>query len=227
MRSHECQDFNPTERTLSMKIPPKKRPDAAHAIAKTFFGASGNAKQDRHLIQRYLVGVPGSLIIIPLLFYIGTGQVGPLGWGLAIFLGIYCLLAATGLHFLHRPEYHSPVALRGGWADRIGAFWLMACAFGPFLSWVLLNVVPVTLENWRWVYGIQVFLSIILPVMTAVPMLRYVKGKGAPIMLLILLGVTSLPVFSALPALRDLPSGPVREAGDLYLPFTGRWLEGP
>lgn len=210
-----------------MKIPPIQRPAAAHAIAKTFFGASGNAKQDKHLIKRYLVSVPGSLIVIPLLFYIGTGQVGPLGWGLSIFLGVYCALAAAGLYFLHRPEYHSPVATRGDWVDRVGAFWLVSCAFGPFLSWVLLNVVAVTLENWRWVYGAQVFLSIILPVMTAVPMLRYVKGKGAPIMLLILLGVTSLPVFSALPALRDLSSGPVSESGNFYLPITGRWLDGP
>jgi hypothetical protein len=210
-----------------MKIPSRQRPDAAHTIARKFFGASGNAMQDRRLIQRYLIGAPVSLILIPLLFSIVTGQVGPLGWGLSIFLGTYCILAAAGLFFLHRPEYHSPVIMRGDWVDRIGAFWLMACVFGPFLSWVLLNAVLVTLENWRWLYGTQVLLSIILPVITAVPMLRYVKGRGAPIMLLILFGVTSLPVFSALPALRDLTAGGVGEGGDFYLPYTEQWLDSP
>ena len=43
---------------------------------------------------------------------------------------VYCLLAAVGLYFGPRAEYHSPVALRGGWADRIGAFWLVSCVGG-------------------------------------------------------------------------------------------------
>jgi hypothetical protein len=46
------------------------------------------------------------------------------------------LLSTVGdcLHFLIRPKYHTPVEVKNDWIDRIGAFWLVSCAFDPSLD---------------------------------------------------------------------------------------------
>ena len=64
-------------------------------------------------------------MLVPLIFYLdslryGRAEVGPLGWGLTVFFVMYCLLTAIGLYFRPRTEFHSPVRLRGDWADRVG-----------------------------------------------------------------------------------------------------------
>ena len=112
---------------------------------------------------------------------------------------------------------------------------MVACAFGPFFGWVLTSVVSLSASNWRWVYGGRVGLCIGLPVLTALPMLRYARGKGAPIMLALLCGVTALPVWSGWNTLQDLRAGPTlrattktwrtaQPAEELYLPNTERVL---
>jgi len=48
----------------------------------------------------------------------------------------------------------APVSIEkcyGQVADRIGAFWLVACAFGPFIGW-LITLFGVTESSWRWQY---------------------------------------------------------------------------
>jgi hypothetical protein len=86
----------------------------------------------------------------------------------------------------------------------------------------------------------RVALSIVLPVVTALPLFRYVRGKGAPVMLVILFAVTSLPVWSGWTTLQDLMAGPhqiqrdqIQRVGGaigkhpierLVLPHTGRML---
>src|SRR2546430_16021923 len=62
--------------------------------------------------RRWLIGAVWAVVLVPLMFYLKFGTVGPLGWGMTVFFVAYCLVAATGLHFLVRPEYHTPVAWR-------------------------------------------------------------------------------------------------------------------
>ena len=145
---------------------------------------------------------------VPTHFYLETGEVPPIGWGTTVFLAAFCLLVGVGMYFARRTEYHTQVEARSGWADRVGAFWLVACAFGPFFGWVLTSVFTLTEGNWRWLYWGRVGLSVGLPVLTALPLLRYARGRGAPIMLAILLGVTALPAWSAWATMRDLLDGP-------------------
>jgi hypothetical protein len=159
--------------------------------------------------RRWLLGIVWSFLLIPAIFYLQFGVVGPLGWGLTIFLSVVCLLIAGGFHFQLRPQYHTPVAMKNDWLDRIGSLWLVVCGFGPLLGWVLINVFTLTLANWQWLYWARVILSIVLPVLTMLPLLRYARGPGAPIMLAILLGITALPIWSGWTTLRDLQSGPV------------------
>jgi hypothetical protein len=162
-----------------------------------------------------------------LLFFLRFGEVGELGWGITIFFVVYCLLTATGLYFLPRAEFHTSVPLRGGWADRVGAFWLVACAFGPLFGWFVTAIFPITTASWRVVYGLRAFLAAGLPLITALPLTRYVRGKAAWVALPLLVGVTLLAVWSAANVSRDLLAGPIlRPAGaagglEWYLRYTG------
>lgn len=176
-----------------------------------------------------LPGVIESAILIPALFYLRFGEVGPLGWGTTAFFVAYCLVAAIALYFGPRTEYHTPVPLRGDWLDRIGAFWLVACVFGPLLGWIITSVVPITLEAWRWLYDVRVFLAAGLPLITALPLTRYVRGKAAWIALPLLIVITLLPIWTAVDTGRDLWAGPiVRQTPDgqaeLYLKYTNQSL---
>jgi hypothetical protein len=165
------------------------------------------------------------------LFYLRFHHVGPLGWGTTVFFSVYLLISAIGLYFGPRKEFHSPVALRGDWADRVGAFWLVGCVFGPFLGWIVTSgAIPVTLSSWRWLYAVRVLLAAVVPVALALPLLRYVRGKAALIALPLLVGITFLPISSAMNASLDLWEGPsTRPIGPgarfaLFLRHTERFL---
>jgi amino acid transporter len=216
----------------------KKLPDpeqVAEEMAKGFTGGAADEPSRKQAVRRWLSAALWAALLIPILFWLRFGTVGDLGVGLTVFLVVYCLLVAFGLFFLRRKEYHSPVALRGDWVDRIGMFWLLACGLGPFIGWLLTAAIPLTAGSWRWVYAGRAVFCIGLPVLTALALLRYARGKAAVVVLTLLLGVTALPVWSGWTTARDLIAGPItrtRESSsaagvgmETYLPFTGRVLE--
>ena len=204
--------------------------ETSDRVAKGYFRIKDEDSQ-RHTIGQLLMGAVELAALVPLLFYLRFRTVGPLGWGTTIFFVVYCLLAAVGLYFRPRTEYHSPVALHGGLADRLGGFWLVSCAFGPFLGWVVTTgVFPITLNSWQWLYGLRVFLAAGLPIITALPLTRYVRGKSTWIALPVLVCVTLLPISSAMNVSLDLWEGPVAQEAQstaqpqLYLKHTERSL---
>jgi hypothetical protein len=135
---------------MSNQSPPDQEPPAetARKVARSFFGVGPDAASRKHTIRQMLIGAAASLILVPLLFYMRFGEIGPLGWGTTIFFTVYCLLAAIGLYFLPRTDYHSPVPLLGDWADRVGAFWLVCCVFGPILIGLHLLLLVTLLPIW-------------------------------------------------------------------------------
>jgi MFS family permease len=161
-----------------------------------------------------------------LFYYLRFRRVGPHGWGTTVFFVVYLLLTAIALYFRPRTEFHSPVAMRGDWRDRVGAFWLVGCVFGPLLGWIVTSgTFPITQNSWRWMYGARVFLAAVVPILLAMPLTRYVRGKSALIALPLLVVVTLLPVSTAMNVSMDLWEGPVvRQDGssELYLKHTGR-----
>jgi hypothetical protein len=217
---------------------PKREPPAetARKMARTFFGVGSDHASRQEAIRGLLVSAVLFAFLVPLLFYLEFGEVGALGWGMTIFFVVYCLLSATGLYFLPRTEYHTPVALRGDWVDRLGAFWLVSCAFGPFFGWALTSTLPLTMTSWRWIYGLRVLLAAGLPLITALPLTRYLRGKAVLVALPIMLIVTMLPIWSTVNVGRDLWEGPVVQqvqsinnptetVRELYLPHTNRIIE--
>ncbi|MCW5849737.1 MAG: hypothetical protein KIT87_06615 [Anaerolineae bacterium] len=220
----------PTPRLDPKDFAPGKTPQETSAdMGRIFSGVTDDASR-RRAIREWLAAIPQLTVLIPFIFYLRFGEIGPLGWGLTVFFDVYCLLWAIGLYFQPRTEYHTPVRLRGDWADRIGAFWLVGCAFGPLFGWVLTEALPITAHSWQWVYGLRVVLAAGVPVLLALPLLRYVRGKAATVALPLLLVITLLPVSTAMQVGQDLWEGPsVRQVGstggaELYLKHTERSL---
>jgi hypothetical protein len=219
-------------------------------VARGYFRRKDSYASDdaRREVYRWLKAAAWAAVVVPALFYLRFGEISAFGWGFTVFLVALCLLVGVGFHASARADSRTHVAgaedipvvaARGDWLDRVGAFWLMACAFGPFFGWALASVFTLTAGNWRWLYWGRVSLSVGLPLMTALPLVRYVRGRNAPLMLALLVGVTALPVWSAWWTLLDLRDGPVsvssehasppgrRVEGYTYLPHTRRALAKP
>jgi hypothetical protein len=200
-------------------------------VAKTFFHAGEDQASQKKAIRRLLLSAVAYAGIIPLLFYLRFGEVGGLGWGITIFFVAYCLLAATGIYFRSRKEYHTSVQLRGDWVDRLGSFWLMSCVFGPLLGWFVTSAFPLMADSWRWLYGLRMLLAMGLPILTALSLTRYVRGKAAWVALPLLVIVTLLPILSVMNIGRDLWVGPrvqqsqMAENPELYLPYSKQFLD--
>ena len=216
--------------------PPTRTPEmtpqeTADLVAESFFGVTDEASR-RRVIRQCLVAAPLYAVGIPALFYIRFGEVGPLGWGTTVFFVVYCLLVAVGLYFRPRTEYHTPVRARGDWLDRVGAFWLLGCVFGPLFGWVFTTgAIPITQSSWRWLYALRVLFAAVVPAALALPLTRYVRGKSALVSLPLLVLVTLLPISSAMYVSLDLWEGPSPPFPSdpptrLYLRHTGRVL-GP
>jgi MFS family permease len=208
--------------------------ETADQVAVSYFGVDSDPQSRQHAIRRLLVGAALVTLAIPGLFYLNFGEVSPLAWGLTIFLVLFCLLAAIGLAFRPLTSFHTPVPLRGGWADRLGAFWLVSCAFGPLLGWVITTVFPLMVDNWRWLYSLRILFAAGLPLITAFMLSRYVRGRGSLLMLLLVFGITLLPILTVVNVGWDLWEGVsirLAQSGEIlsevYLKHTGRVLIAP
>jgi hypothetical protein len=223
----------------------------AKKMARGYFRRKASSEPDeisstpvngKRELYQWLKAAGWAAVAVPVLFYLKFGEVSAFGWASTIFLVALCLLIGVGFYASARadahPENQTPVvASQGGWMDRVGAFWLLACGLGPFFGWALASVFTLTAGNWRWLYCGRAGLSVGLPLLTALPLLRYVRGRSAPLALALLLGVTALPVWSAWATMRDLWSGTtiLRVKGAAgrpdevytYLPHTNRVLAKP
>ena len=211
---------------------PKEAPqETADAMPRVFAGVTDDVSRRRAILE-WLGATPKITVLIPVAFYLRFGAIGPLGWGSAVFFDVYCLLWAIGLYFGPRAEYHSQVRPRRDWVDRIGAFWLVGCAFGPLFGWLVTEAFPITPGSWHWLYGLRAFLAAGVPLVLALPLLRYVRGKSSLVAGPLLVVITLLPVSTAVPVIQDLLEGPsVRQApstseSEIYLKYTERSLGG-
>jgi len=176
-------------------------------ILARYFNVTSIKGDNRQLVKRFLLGALWAAVVTPLLFYLRCGTLNWFSISFTIFLIALCLLFALGFFFQTKTEYHTQVPMEGSLADRIGAFWLIACAFGPFFGWII-TAFPPGETSWKWQYGARAFLSVILPVITAVPLVPYARGKSALIAIPLLLVITALPVWSCFWVLGDLHDGP-------------------
>jgi hypothetical protein len=185
------------------------------------------ARQDARqmVVAAFIVGA-----VVPLLFWVQFGNINGFAWATAGFLAMVCLLSAVGLVFHPLQQYHTPVPLHGGWGDLIGSFWLVSCVFGPLIGWGLTELMPITASSWQSLYGQRVLLAAGLPLITVIPLFRYLRGRAILVGLPVLLIVTFLAVWSAADVAYDLWQGPVvqlipgTDEWELWLPYTGQSL---
>jgi MFS family permease len=193
-----------------LDAPNFKPNESADQVAQTLFGVGPDKLARNRAVRTSLLGAAETAVLVPLLFYLRFREIGALGWGTTVFLSVWFLLAAVGLYFGPRGEYHTPIPLLGNFMDRLGAFWLVACVFGPLLGWIITSgTFPITAGSWRWLFLVRVFLAAFLPIVTALPLTRYVRGRSAIIALPLLVCVTLLPVSTAMYVSQDLWEGPV------------------
>jgi hypothetical protein len=199
----------------------------AHRAAGQFFGLSDDPAHNRRILRGFLISAGGVWLIIPLLWWLNTGEpFGSLGLGLTVFLSVYCLLVALGIYVKDKPDFWTSVPVRRDWLDMVGAWWAVVCVFGPLFGWIFTAFPTLTLENWTWLYGGRAVLAAALPVLFGLPLLRYARGKATLVMLAILVGVTGLAIASAWNILGDLAGGPVVYESGVFLPYTRVWLSG-
>jgi hypothetical protein len=181
-------------------------------------------ENNRLLARRYLLAASSAAVLTPALFYLRFGEVSCFAIGFTVFLVVLCLLVALGFYIQDRPSFQTEVGPGNQLADRVGAFWLVACAFGPFFGW-LITALTLNAGNWRWIYLSRVFLAVVLPVITAVPLVRYARGRAALIALPLLLIITALPMLSCWWVIADLHDGPkVIDLSFTREAFTGRLI---
>jgi len=176
----------------------------------------GGKRKNRRSVLAFLIAAAQAAVLIPILFYLQFGKVDAFALSFTAFVVVLCLLVALGFSVPDKASQTHADASAGA-LGRVGSFWLAACAFGPFFGWLVTEGFTLTEANWRWRYVVRLLLCAGLPVVCALPLLRYARGRRWHVALLLLLGVTSLAAWSGLNTLLDLREGPtVRLATGYY-----------
>jgi hypothetical protein len=177
-------------------------------VTETGDGPGDDTGKNRRSVRAFLIAAAQAAVLIPLLFYLHFGEIDAFALSFTCFIVVLCLLVALGYSVSDRPDRQTHADAKVGRIGRVGSFWLVACAFGPFFGWLVTEGFTLTEENWRWRYSVRVLLCAGLPVVCALPLLRYVRGKYWHVALLLLSGVTTLAAWSGLNTMLDLRDGP-------------------
>lgn len=133
-------------------------------------------------------------VLVLLIFWLRFGELTLFAFGFAIFLTALQILIIVGLRFQNRTDLHVTPPAKFDRLDKIGAWWLMACAFGAFFGWICLNLAAGFPAFKLAFHGANIFFSVILPVLTMLPNLRYISLKALYIQIPLLIFITFLPM---------------------------------
>ena len=182
--------------------------ESLDGMAESDGGPKNNPAENRRSARAFVIGAAQAVFVIPFLFYLHFGEIDAFALSFTGFIVVLCLLVALGYSISDRPAPQTHAGAKVGAVGRVGSFWLMACAFGPFFGWLVTEGFTLTEANWRWRYVVRVLLCVGLPVLTALPLFVYVRGRYWHVALLLLWGVTTLAAWSGLNTLLDLREGP-------------------
>lgn len=206
-------------RGVERPVAPADEPRAvSERAAQSDDGAKDDSEENRRSVRAFLIGAAQAAVIIPVLFFLAFGEINAFALSFTAFIVVLMLLVALGYSVPDKTDGQTLVARRGGPLDYVGAFWLVACAFGPFFGWIMTtSLVALTEGNWRWRYAARAVLSVGVPLLTALPLFLYVRGKYWYVVLMLLVGLTSLSAWSGVNTVLDLREGPsVKQATGYY-----------
>lgn len=159
------------------------------------------------LIPQAALGIGVSIAIVLVRFWAEFGYIPTFAIGFSTFLAAFQVLLIVGFRFADRTDVHTTVKPKNDKFDELGSWWLMACVFGAFFGWLAGNMVSLIPDQWRVVMTVKVFFTIVVPVVTMVPNLRYISRNSAFIQIPLLTVVTMLPVLIGTGALISLITG--------------------
>lgn len=105
------------------------------------------------------------------------------------------------------PAEFSKVKAKPGPLEIMSAIWFFAILVCPLFVWIL-GSFERTPSNWRLLSGIIATVTIILPLVCVLPLLRYVRGRAAPLALAFLAVGTVFPALFGLESAIDFVRGP-------------------
>jgi hypothetical protein len=148
---------------------------------------------------------------IPLLFLLAFGEIDEFAYGVTGFLLL--LELAVGILPQKSAELSAGLSkVKRGRFDFLGAIWLLSIPFGPFSGWILTNAFDITLSNWRLLFAIRATVTVLVPLVCVLPLLRYVRGRTAFFILGVLVLGTAFPVLTGIHAAIDVVRGPDLES---------------
>jgi len=173
--------------------------------------APARVKPPNAKARKRLAFWPGALAIalgVPALFWLRFGTVNGYAFACTGFL----LLLVFGIEFIPQLNQKYGQELSGleiepRWYDRLGVVWLLAIPFAPLIGWAEQSYVELAPGNYRWVLGARAFVCVVVPLVTVLPLLRYVRGRASAYALLILFLGTAFPISTGYAAAVDFVTG--------------------
>src|SRR5882757_10053845 len=92
---------------------------AAEQTVRAYFGVAPAKLWAERMVHQLLVGALWAAVLLPAIFYLKYGTIGLFGWIATGVLVVFTLLVALGVYLVYRPEYHTKVAMRGDWLDKL------------------------------------------------------------------------------------------------------------
>jgi hypothetical protein len=154
------------------------------------------------------VGLLFTAVFIPALFRVMFGVVDGYAIGFTAFL-LMLMLAVEYLPKLADRAEPLPAKKVTRLESICGGVWGLSIPFAPFLTWVLTNAFDVDRSNWRLLVGTRAFLCVVVPLVTVLPLLRYVRRGNAGLQILVLGIGTAFPVATGAASAADFVAGPV------------------
>lgn len=156
------------------------------------------------MIPQLLISIATSSGVVIIVFRLYFGEFAMFAFAFAGFLSILQILMVVGLRFQSRSEFHAERKPHFGLLEKIGGFWLVTCLLGPFISWICGNLAVAIPQARSACLVIAVAFSLVFPVITLLPNVRYVGGKASYVQVPLLVLITMLPVIVGVHYLRKL-----------------------
>lgn len=151
-------------------------------------------------------------IVMPAMFWFGYGRID----GFAIGFTAFIVGLGAAAEFLpdivdkeaERQEraHEKPPPPR--WYDGLALLWLLAIPLAPAFSWIMRSWINITVQNWYGVLQTSAVLCVVVPVVCAMSMLRFVRRGNTLLVLSILAVGTGFPVLTGAGSAYDVVKGP-------------------